>query len=250
MYHEKRVQVEARDTDLFGLCRPSSLLDFLQETATEAADILHVGREEMIEKHHMFWMLARMWYRLDRPLFWKDVLTVRTWHRGSKGASMYRDFDLFREGESVGEAVSVWVLADFTTHRLCRLETLQELEDTSGGSLCKTKLLPKLRLPGSLTPVEQRFLHYSDCDINGHVNNVRYADFACDALRLDQMGSGSFVSSVQLGYLKECRAGESLRLSTGTFDGTWYVQGDGPEERPRFDAALTLSPLDNPRNGA
>ena len=67
-------------------------------------------------------------YRLDRPLFWKDVLTVRTWHRGSKGASMYRDFDLFREGEPVGEAVSVWVLADFTTHRLCRLETLQELD--------------------------------------------------------------------------------------------------------------------------
>ena len=57
---------------------------------------------------------------------------------------------------------------------------------------------------------------------------------------------GSFVSSAQLGYLKECRAGERLRLSAGTDNGTWYVQGDGPEGRPRFDAALTLSPLDNP----
>ena len=31
MYHEAAFQVGARDTDLFGLCRPSSLLDFLQE---------------------------------------------------------------------------------------------------------------------------------------------------------------------------------------------------------------------------
>ena len=245
MYHERQVQVEARDTDLFGLCRPSSLLDFFQEAATQAADALHVGREEMIANHHMFWMLARLWYRLDHPVLWKDVLTVRTWHRGSKGVSMYRDFDLFRNGERVGEAVSVWILADFTTHKLCRLEVLQELEGTSGGALCKHKLLPKLRLPGSLAPAGERPLHYSDCDINGPVNNVRYADFACDALPMERLG-GSFVSSAQLGYLKECRAGERLRLSAGTDNGTWYVQGDGPEGRPRFDAALTLSPLDNP----
>ena len=77
------------------------------------------------------------------------------------------------------------------------------------------------------------------------MNNVRYADFACDALPMERLG-GSFVSSAQLGYLKECRAGERLRLSAGTGNGTWYVQGDGPEGRPRFDAALTLSPLDNP----
>ena len=250
MYHEARYPVGARDTDPFGLCRPSSLLDFLQEAATGAAEELHVGREEMIQVHHMFWMLARMWYRLDRPVYWEDVLTVRTWHRGSKGASMYRDFDLFREGERIGEAVSVWVLADFDTHKLCRLEVLQELEDTSGGELCKTKLVPRLRVPAGLAPAGERPLHYSDCDINGHVNNVRYADFACDALHLEELGRGAFVSSMQLGYLRECRAGESLRLSAGASGGTWYVQGDGAEGQARFDAALVLSPLDDLRERA
>lgn len=250
MYHEKEFQVGARDTDLFGQCRPSSLLDFFQEAATDAAIALHVGREEMISNHHMFWMLARMWYRLEQPIFWNDSLTVRTWHRGSKGVSMYRDFDLFRQGEWIGEAVSAWILADFTTHKLCRLEAVQELENTSGGNLCKTKVLHKLRVPDSLTPVGERSLHYSDCDVNGHVNNVRYADFACDGLRLEQLGSGSFVSSMQLSYLKECQAGETLHLFAAAYGGVQYVQGDGTEGRPRFDAAVTLSPLDNLPSGA
>ena len=136
--------------------RVDSLLGYLQEAATEAACALHVSREEMIDKYHVFWMLARMWYRLDRPLFWDDTVTIRTWHRGDKGASMYRDFDLFRDGERVGEAVSVWVLADLDTHKLFRLSNVMEFRDTTGGELCKDKTLGRLRGPVALHPAEER----------------------------------------------------------------------------------------------
>lgn len=250
MYFEETYRVGARDTDPFGLCRPSSLMDFLQETATKAAIALHASREEMIARYNAFWMLARAWYRLDQPVGWDDRLTIRTWHRGGKGVSMYRDFDILRDGAPIGEAVNVWVLAGLETRKLCRLAEIEEFDGTSGGALCKTRLLPKLRVPVQLGGGEVRALHYSDCDVNGHVNNVRYADFACDALHLQRLGAGRYVSSVQLGYLKECRAGESLTLSTGCRDGVWYVQGDGGEGKARFDAALTLSPLDNPGDGA
>lgn len=250
MFHETVCRVGARDTDTFGQCRPSSLMDFLQETATEAAIQLHVSREEMIRRYNVFWMLARAWYRLDKPVFWDDQLTIRTWHRGGKGVSMYRDFDIYRNGEIIGEAVNVWVLADLETRSLHRLTNIQEFNDTSGGDMCKSKFLPKLRIPVELNIAEERQLHYSDCDVNSHVNNVRYCDFVCDALHMQRMGEGRFVSSVQIGYLKECRAGENICLSTGHQDGIWYVQGDDMEKKPRFDAALVLIPLDNPRSGA
>ena len=159
---------------------------------------------------------------------------------------MYRDFDLLMDGKPIGEAVSVWVLADLDTHKLFRLGNVREFDDTSGGALCKEKLLPRLKVPVPLVPTQARALHYSDTDVNGHVNNVRYADFTCDALEMQRLGQGRFVSSVQIGYLKECRAGETIRLSTGCENGIWYVQGDGEERKPRFDAALTMSPLDKP----
>lgn len=250
MYFEETFRVRAGDTDTFGLCRPSAVLDMLQEAATRAAVQLHVSREEMIQRYNVFWMLARVWYRLDRPVFWNDSLTIRTWHRGSKGASMYRDFDIIRNGATVGEAISVWVLAQVESRKLYRLANIEEFEGTSGGELCKEKLLSKLHMPPELRPTGERQLYYSDCDVNGHVNNVRYADFACDALHMQRLEAERFVSSVQIGYLKECRAGETLQLSTGCRDGVWYAQGSGPEDTARFDASLVLSPLDNPGAGA
>ena len=90
---------------------PPPCWDYLQEAATLAAEDGGFGREIMTLEYHAFWMLARIWYRLDRPLRWEEKVTVRTWHRGSKTALMYRDFDLLAGGVPVGEAVSAWVLA-------------------------------------------------------------------------------------------------------------------------------------------
>ncbi len=240
MYFEDNYRVGARDTDPFNQCRPSSVLNFLQEAATDAAGELGVSRDEIVVRYHCFWMLARIWYRLDKPLFWDDVLTVRTWHRGGKGVSMYRDFDLYRNGEPIGEAVSVWVLADLDTHKLKKLTEVEEFHLTTGGDLCKDIKLHRARMPAEMAAAETRLLRYSDCDVNGHVNNVRYADLACDALRLEQTGAGRFVSSVHISYLKECRPGETLTLYTGEKDGLWCVRGADSTEVVRFEAEISL----------
>ena len=240
MYYEDTYRVAARDVDPFNQCRPSSVLNFLQEAATRAAVEMHVSRDEIAQRYHSFWMLIRMWYRLDRPLYWNEELTVRTWHRGGKGVSLYRDFDLYRNGEPVGEAVSTWVIADLDTHKPRRLSDMGELEGTTGEELCKSIRLHRAHMPAQLTVREKRLLHYSDADINGHVNNVRYADFACDAIHLEQEGVGKFVSSIQISYLKECRPGETVTLSAVQEDSTWYVRGADGEETERFEAAVTL----------
>lgn len=240
MFYEGTYRVGARDTDPFNQCRPSSVLNFLQEAATQAAGELGVSRDEIVSKYGCFWMLVRIWYRLDKPLYWDEELTVRTWHRGGKGVSMYRDFDLYRNGELIGEAVSTWVLADLESHKLKRLADVDEFKLTTGGDLCKSIQLHKVRVPEQMEPTEERLLHYSDCDVNGHVNNVRYADFACDAVRLDREGAGRFVSSFHISYLRECRPGEVITLSAAREGGTWYARGVDNTGAGRFEAALTL----------
>ena len=240
MFYEATYRVGARDTDPFNQCRPSSMLNFLQEAATDAAGELHVSRDEIIERYNCFWMLVRMWYRLDRPLHWDEQLTVRTWHRGGKAAAMYRDFDLYCNGVLIGEAVSTWVLADMETHKLKKLSEIEEFHLTTGGDLCKSIKLHRAHLPEEMTAVESRLLHYSDCDVNGHVNNVRYADFACDAMHLDQIGEGKFVSSLHISYLKECRPGETITLYAGEKDGLFYARGADSTEVDRFEAEISL----------
>lgn len=233
-------RVDSRDVDLFGHCRPSALLGFLQEAAIQAALDIGISREEMLERYNAFWMLSRIRYELNRPLLWDEPLTVKTWHRGGRLAVMYREFDLSVGGESVGRALSAWVLADWQTRGILKLGDVRELDGTDGGSLIRTGNLRKPRLPPDMAPAETRRLHYSDTDMNRHVNNVRYADFACDALRLEALGTGKYISAMQISYLAECRAGEVINLLTGEEGGSWYVLGKDGDGRARFDAVLTL----------
>ena len=51
MFYEETYRVGARDTDPFNQCRPSSVLNFLQEAATRAAGELGVSREEIVDKY-------------------------------------------------------------------------------------------------------------------------------------------------------------------------------------------------------
>lgn len=241
MYFEYTYPVDSRDVDCFGQCRPSALLGYLQEAATEAAAALGASRSQVMERYHAFWMLARVWYRLDRPLIWGSEVTVRTFHRNGKGASMYRDFDLFVNGEPVGEAVSVWAMADLDTHKPIRLSNLEEFKNSSGGELCKDRVLTRVHLPAEMHPAVERRLWYSDADMNRHVNNNRYADFACDALGLEDLGEGRYVSSLQVSFLAECRPGETLELWTGGEGEVRFVHGTDREEKARFDAEVTLS---------
>lgn len=242
-YFETSFPIDARHADPLCQCRPSALLGILQETATQAAVDLHVAREEMLERYNCFWMLARIWYRLDRPLYCGKPLDLRTYHRGNKGVAMYRDYDLYQDGEPVGEAVSTWVLADWDSRRMLRLSRIGEIERTSGGELCKSIQLHKVRMPARMSPVEERMIHYSDTDINGHMNNARYADLACDAIRLDRLGQGKFVSSLQVSFLKECKVGENLLLSAGEQEESWFVSGVDEAGIERFHTALTLKEI-------
>ena len=243
VFYEHSYRVDSRDMDLFGHCRPSAVLGILQEAATQAAGELGLSGPEVRDRYNAFWMLARIRYELKRPLCWDELVTVKTWHRGGKAAVMYREFDLTVGEELVGQALSAWVLAGLDSHKLLHLDSVGEIEDTSGGSLCRTDVLRKLRLTGPLSPVGERRLGYSDTDINGHVNNTRYADFLCDALELETLARGKFVSRLQLCYLSECLAGETIRLLSSQEGEEFALRGEGLDGSDRFDGILTLDNL-------
>lgn len=237
-FYDRTYLIGTGDVDLHSRCKPSALMMLMQETAVAHAEQIHLGRNELMEQYGVFWMIARAWYRLERPLMTGETVTVRTWHRGGAGAMMYRDFDLLADGVRVGEAVTVWVLADVKSHRLYKLSKVPAAAELTGGTLCKDIKVGKLRMPEQMETVEQRRMHYSDTDLNGHVNNTRYADFACDALRLEELPEERFVSAMQIGYVTECLPGELLELHTARQEEQDFVHGTDRKGTTRFDAAV------------
>ncbi|SMC47931.1 acyl-[acyl-carrier-protein] thioesterase [Papillibacter cinnamivorans] len=240
--YESVYTVASGETDLFDLCRPSALLRFFQEAAGEHSVALGISREELIERHNAIWMLVRIRYELIRPIRGGETLKIRTWHRRAGGASMYRDFSIEAEGETVGEAVSLWVVADAVTHSLLRIGSVLPATEQTAVTDGKQTALPRLRMPGELAAAGVRTMVYSDADINGHVNNARYADILCDTIALDQQ-EGVYPKSMQIGYLAECRPGEKIGLDMASLVNQWFVKGADAEGKARFEGSLTLDKM-------
>lgn len=232
--------LSSQDIDCHYRIRPATLLGFLQDVAADAAAQFNATREDMVQKYNLFWMVARVRYQLTAPISWGQVLTIQTWHRGADKTLMYRDYLLTVDGKEVGRATTVWVLCNLTTRKLERFSGFPEFADTDGGELCWDTKVPHLRLPGGLVTAERRLMHFSEMDVNGHINNTRYADFMCDVLGDKLADPGCYVSQLQIGYLDECRPGETLELQLAQADGRYYVQGVGQEGGPRFQGYLVL----------
>ncbi len=242
-FYEGQFRVDSRDVDLFNQCRPSAVLGILQEAATQAALALGASGPEVLAKYNCLWMVTRSWVELDAPLRWNDLVDVKTWHRGASGASSYRDFDLFRDGKAVGQGSTLWVMVDADSRKLFRMKELAEFQGTDGGELCKSVKLHRIPMPEEFDNRVRRDLRYSDTDINGHVNNIHYADFACDSLHLEELGRGKFVRSLQIGYVNECRAGETIWVDTAARGDELLARGSGEDGVERFEFSLTLADL-------
>ncbi len=244
--YKKDYFVGPGETDVFNLCRPSSLLMFLQDAATAHGETIGLTRNELIEKHNTVWVLARLKYELNKPISNGDVVNLKTWNRGLKGVMFYRDFSLCVNGEIIGKATQVWVLADAQTHRIKRPSGIDVLSPQSAISFPEYEInIGKLTRPDKLLRAFDKVIRYSDLDMNMHLNNTKYADLCCDAVCYQQL-SGKFLSGLQINYLQECRVGDCIVInSANTSPVDSFVCGIGinDEKNIFFEAELSFSEL-------
>ena len=235
MDYSQTFTVSAGQTDPWGRCRPSALLGMLQDTAAEASRSLGQDGPDLERLCGGHWILARLRWHLDRPLRRGETVTVATRYRGLQNALIYRDSLLVVQGREVGSAVTAWVVGDVVTRKMLWPDQLPEglRKKAEAGPALK-----KLRVPQDLPEAYVHTARYSDIDENGHVNNARYADFCCNALSAEALGSG-WVQTMELGYLNECRLGQRIVICAGEQSGQWAVRGtiDGAA---CFEARLEL----------
>ncbi len=232
--------VSSLDTDAAYECRPSALFGFLQKAITGHSQKIGTSRDDVLAKYNSYWMILRTWVRLQRPIIWGETLTVNVMVRHPHGTRLYRDCDLYIGDEHVGEATTVWVLANRKTKRPINLEHLPELP-TADPPGAKDITLSRIVFPDNMELHDQRKLYYSDTDINGHINNTKYVDLASDAAELDKRPHGVFMQEIIISYVNECFAGEQLSLYRGKADGKLYIHGIGPDGTDRFDCIIRMS---------
>ncbi len=221
------------DADCFGFCRPSVVVSLCMDAMLEDLAARGLDRRSMLEKYGAVWMAAHFKYSLSRPLLAGELLQFRPVPATAANAHVQTETDLYVQDLFVGRATAAWILTDVQERRILRpgkIPGLDSLEEAPKGSFQRGILPPED------APVYKRMVHYSDCDVNGHLNSARYADCVCDAYWMEKFPSG-FVSELQLSFSAESKPWDVLEIRTWRENGRFMAHA-ACGDKARFSACF------------
>ena len=237
-YKEENV-LRAAECDLSSQGKPSAILENMQEMAGKHAELLGGGRNALMQQG-MVWVLTRVEVEMARYPRHTDTVATETFPMPVRRWFFPRYF-IFRDeqGQEIGRAGSLWVLLDVTTRKMARPDTVARLMPDN------SDLLAPLGLPATVSEVSGTLQTgtlsplYTDLDMNGHVNNVKYMDWCCNALGIDILRR-KCLRRFDINYDLEIRPGQEIRTELRTLGDDFSFCGFEGEQR-HFDIGGTLA---------
>lgn len=213
-----------------------NLLNLLQDVAWLHATALGHGVEAMLRDGHA-WVLTRQFLHMpDRWPLWGEEVTIRTWLRPVEGMVANRDFDIWLDDQLLGTACSGWMSIDLQTRRAVPFDLPPDVFRSEG----LLERSPQKILPlADAEPLAVFRVRNSDLDGNGHVNNVRYAQWIVDALPLQDTRM-HVVRDYEVNFLAEARPGDEVEIRRlGEHFQGWRAS----DQRVLFTARLAAEPV-------
>ena len=193
------------DFDRYDRIRPSAVLDLFQDVAGRDCENCGSGFKALYDKG-LLWILLRTRYDIIKPPLPYSEVKVTTAPHAPGRADFDRDYlitDLY--GDFLIKGTSKWCLIDLKTRKIafnrgeinCGVATDEYLYPDGLKKIPNFSVEDFKRYDGSA--------NFSAFDHNGHVNNIKYADFILDALSLK---GGEEIKAFEIDYIRELKGGE------------------------------------------
>lgn len=182
---EQKIQILSSHTDMFNRLRSSVLARLLQDAAIVHAEELGVGRHVGLARDAL-WVITRLAVEVERLPMWGETITLRTWPGETRHGLFPRYFEILSEnGDTLLKASTIWLLMHAEDRRMLDPKAIGM--ELSGENREGQLALPARRVPfpAEMTAESRRTVVYSETDVNGHMNNTRYLDWADDLLPVD-----------------------------------------------------------------
>jgi medium-chain acyl-[acyl-carrier-protein] hydrolase len=187
------------------------ILDAMQETAGRHAAKLGVGVRDLHAKG-LTWVLARLHVQVGGMPEARRTVHIATWPAGRHRLFAVREFRLTDEADNeVLRATSAWALMNMETRRPSRLDPHLPVFASHPARMVSDDFAP-------LPPPDPRSAHASyraeaaDIDINDHVNNTVYLDWALRAVP-DEVRRQKPLT-LEAAFLGEARLGDEVACIT------------------------------------
>lgn len=210
---QKEFTISSYELNPRGVARLTCIANYLQEVAYHHAGELGFGYEQMKERRTL-WMLSRLKIQMFAYPVWNEKIVVETWPSGIHKLFAMRDFRIRdAQGEVMGIASSYWLIVDLDSHRPLRpgIE-MQRFSSIEYGEPVFEALLEKLEMPEDGERFGQHKVVFSDLDIVGHVNNVKYIEWCIDA-SMSEEGLDKNISEFEINFLHEAVLGNDVLIN-------------------------------------
>jgi acyl-ACP thioesterase len=182
---------------------------FLHAAAVHAA-ARGFGYGDM-QQRDVAWVLSRMAIEMKSYPELSEEITLYTWIEGAAGLFTQRCFELLSSrGETLCYARSIWAAIHLETRR----PTPLDVEAINAYQLDRSCPIEK---PAKIPPVEHLVagepyrVRYSDLDINGHLNSMRYIEHLLDMFDIE-LFTQKQITRFEIAYMAEGKYGMELTL--------------------------------------
>ena len=216
--YEQNILVKYSEMDHNLALKPYSLLNFLQDIASDNAEDLGFGYSFM-SSHNYAWFLIK--YRMefcDYPVNVQN-LKIRTTPRGYNKLFAYREFELLENNKSLGKAFSMWSIVDTNTRTTIPV----------GSAISNNINMPpyekremdlvfsKIKPSNNIDFSKDFEVRYNDIDVNGHANNGNYIVWAFEPLSLE-FKTNHKIKTLDMLFKKELKYGEKVSVDVHFID--------------------------------
>lgn len=234
MYQEKFFISSGDVDDHFDL-KLSSIFQYFQIVSTNHSELLGLGKKETWDKG-MCWVITRMKvviYKMPKML---DTVVVKT-HPGEIMSFLFpRFYQIYSlEGELLVAGSACWTLLNANTHKVI-VKPVQSVIAYPSEKHPDDINLPERVLGNDLSLVDTRKVRYSDIDLNGHVNNVKYIEYIVDTHDV-HFYQKNRIDEIVINFEREITINDEVKLSSNALNPE-VVVGDVDGVR-RFSAKIS-----------
>lgn len=180
--YTQKFTVYRADGDHLGNVKLGALLRYAQQIATTHAEAVGLN-DSLYRETHTAYVLAKLALHVNRLPRVDEELTLVTQPERCKRAVNKRITHFYdASGAEVVTMDSRWVLIDTEKRMILRKHPPQFADQWAEDVPIELPMkLPRLA-PEDCETLGTQTATYSRCDMNGHLNNTRYADIVCDAV--------------------------------------------------------------------
>jgi acyl-ACP thioesterase len=174
-----------------------------------------VGYSDLMAKQY-FWVLSRLFVRMEEYPRWGDRIKVKTWLTGTGRLFALRQFSIADStGKILGTARSAWLVLDVKSRRPQKIEPIFKHLRHLFDHLPPSEEPEKLTAPVQPKSKKSYEVRYSDIDIHHHVNNIKYVEWILDSVPFE-MNRTHQIYTFEVNFLAESSYGDAISVQTET----------------------------------